>query len=815
MTMLRGCVSLVVSGLVACCGAESREGTLKTPETSKLFVRHVDPDTEVVSYLLKPGLVEDNQQSIYFTSKCMTEDGRFLVFHISKNEWSPSPRAPFKGKRLAVIDFLKDEVFRLDDTPPTIPYVDVLNDRLYYVKSDMRNPENDRIVYRDLKADLFREIDVCGMPKELSDYGKVTRYCTHLTLSGDRKLAFLDARCGDNHVQGTLELATGKFEKWGETGLVFLNHGQINPVRNDMALCAYEVSWTDSKGVRHDIENEPDGTYPRIQLLQPGKRTTIPSKLTNYATHERWDEQGEGFYWCSGGVFYHDLKTGEQTRVSPRGGHAMMSVDRNYVISDVPIPGNYRGNPWQVYFYNRKTERGTFVFVWDPPLCENRGKANNAKLHPDAHPMFVCGDRYVVCTYNGANRDMNLMVTPVAPLIARTAANPMDVFADLPAAADPKTVGKRLAEHFLETPPEHQQPKGYDGKVVLRDYVPYAVCSLWVNSLDFAKTVGDTALEKRLTDTWEPFYGPKRDIWSAPYHVDMTIFGAVPYAVYLANGDRRALKIGNDYAETQWAKPSPDDITKLPKWLQKGHNLEYAEQLEYWKKGYSPQTRLWIDDMYMITVLQTQAYRATGERKYLRRAAEEAKLYLEKLQLRDGPTAGLFYHAPDVPFVWGRGDGWMAGGMPLILKHLPAHDVNYIAILRGYRRMMAALLKYQRADGLWGQLIDDPQSWSETSGSAMFTYAFIMGVKNGWLDPAVYGPAARKAWLALVGKLDANANIADVCIGTGKKNDHQYYLDRSRINGDAHGQAPMMWCVNALLEPAKVEERIRTDKKAN
>ena len=88
----------------------------------------------------------------------------------------------------------------------------------------------------------------------------------------------------------------------------------------------------------------------------------------------------------------------------------------------------------------------------------------------------------------------------------------------------------------------------------------------------------------------------------------------------------------------------------------------------------------------------------------------------------------------------------------------------------------------------------------------MFTFAFIEGVKNGWLCPKKYGPAARKAWLALVAKLDADANLTDVCVGTGKKNDRQYYLDRDRLVGDPHGQAPMLWCVNALLSPAKVEE---------
>jgi len=31
--------------------------------------------------------------------------------------------------------------------------------------------------------------------------------------------------------------------------------------------------------------------------------------------------------------------------------------------------------------------------------------------------------------------------------------------------------------------------------------------------------------------------------------------------------------------------------------------------------------------------------------------------------------------------------------------------------------------------------------------------------RTGWLDPATYGPAARKAWLALVGYIDQNADV--------------------------------------------------------
>jgi len=63
------------------------------------------------------------------------------------------------------------------------------------------------------------------------------------------------------------------------------------------------------------------------------------------------------------------------------------------------------------------------------------------------------------------------------------------------------------------------------------------------------------------------------------------------------------------------------------------------------------------------------------------------------------------------------------------------------------------------ADGMWRQLIDHPEAWPETSSTGMFTFAMITGVKSGWLDEEIYGPAARKAWLALAGYIDQNADI--------------------------------------------------------
>ncbi|MGA8107785.1 MAG: glycoside hydrolase family 88 protein, partial [Acidobacteriaceae bacterium] len=211
--------------------------------------------------------------------------------------------------------------------------------------------------------------------------------------------------------------------------------------------------------------------------------------------------------------------------------------------------------------------------------------------------------------------------------------------------------------------------------------------------------------------------------------------------------------------------------------------------------GLSQETRFWIDDMYMLTILQLEAYRATGNRKYLDRDATEMVAYLDKLQQPNG----LFYHAPDVPYFWGRGDGWVAAGMTEMLLSLPADHPQRARIMKSYRAMMAALLRYQAPDGMWRQLIDRDDSWEESSSTGMFTFAMIAGVKNGWLDPATYGGAARKGWLAVTGYIDQNDNVTGVCEGTNKDDSLEWYLNRQRRTGDFHGFEPIMWAASELL----------------
>lgn len=391
-----------------------------------------------------------------------------------------------------------------------------------------------------------------------------------------------------------------------------------------------------------------------------------------------------------------------------------------------------------------------------------------------------------------------LLIAVLSVVLSTSGASLPAAFGNWPEGADPKVVGNRVVAQLLTTEPEQYVVKGCDGdKYGGGKYVSYPVTSLWMNSLEFARLTGDQGLLRRLTDLFEPFYpgGAKADKVTKPRHVDFNVFGAVPLEIAILTGDSRARQMGLRYADDQWEPPRDGDFDLLPHWI-KPRAIPVEKQLEYFRNGYTIQTRLWIDDMYMINVLQTQAYRLTGDMKYVRRAAKEMVLYLDKLQLENG----LFNHAADVPFRWARGNGWMAAGMPMILQYLKPGDEHYDRILRDYRRMMKTLLAFQRENGLWGQLVDDPKSWDETSGSLMFAYGFIMGCRHGWLDADVFAPAARKAYLTVVSRLDEYGNVPDVCIGTGAWNDLQYYYDRRRINGDPHGQAPLMWCINQFLD---------------
>lgn len=345
-----------------------------------------------------------------------------------------------------------------------------------------------------------------------------------------------------------------------------------------------------------------------------------------------------------------------------------------------------------------------------------------------------------------------------------------------PIGKTPQEIGTRIADKFLKTPHSrygNTRPDTPPTQITYPD-----VCA-WLGGMWFAEVTKNKDLFNLLENRFTPLFDSESNLLPQPNHVDNNVFGSVPLELYLITKQKKYLDLGLEYANSQWKLP------ENPK----------PEEKAWYEKGYTWQTRIWIDDMFMITAVQAQAYRATNDLKYINRAAKEMVLYLDTIQLDNG----LFYHSPEAHFAWARGNGWMAVGMAEILRILPKDNPSHERIMEGYHKMMAALLKYQEDDGMWRQIIDDPEAWKETSGTAMFTYAIITGVKSGWLDKKIYGAAARKGWLALISYINDDDELTEVCAGTNIKNSRDHYMNRPRIVGDLHGQAPLLWCATALL----------------
>ena len=310
-----------------------------------------------------------------------------------------------------------------------------------------------------------------------------------------------------------------------------------------------------------------------------------------------------------------------------------------------------------------------------------------------------------------------------------------------------------------------------------RDYMTYGEHGLHyaeacaaVGALRFANLMEDKDTVKRIIKRYNVLLDDDHRLVSKRPHVDQFVIGAVPLQIFLITKDEDFLRQGLSFADLQWENPREDGLTS--------------------------QTRWWIDDLYMVCMLQMQAYRATGEIRYANRAALQMSAYLDTLQKENG----LFHHGPDSPFFWGRGNGWVASAMAEVLLDLPKDHKLHADILNHYMKMMKALLTYQSDNGMWRQLVDYEYSWAESSCTAMFAYAMSVGLHNGWLKEDAYKPAVKKAYKALAAHVDREGNVREICVGTGKADDLEYYLKRPRQIGDLHGQAPLLWLISELLK---------------
>jgi unsaturated rhamnogalacturonyl hydrolase len=160
-----------------------------------------------------------------------------------------------------------------------------------------------------------------------------------------------------------------------------------------------------------------------------------------------------------------------------------------------------------------------------------------------------------------------------------------------------------------------------------------------------------------------------------------------------------------------------------------------------------------------------------------------AARHLTSMQQLDLRPDGIYRHSPLNEAAWGRGNAFPALGLALTLSDYPKEHPEFNSMLLAFQRHIAALARFQDADGLWHEVIDEPGSYAEFTATAMIGTAMLRGIRNGWLDASSYQPRVDRAWHAILARVGAKGELMDVCESTNKQNTLADYLHREAILG--------------------------------
>jgi rhamnogalacturonyl hydrolase YesR len=110
---------------------------------------------------------------------------------------------------------------------------------------------------------------------------------------------------------------------------------------------------------------------------------------------------------------------------------------------------------------------------------------------------------------------------------------------------------------------------------------------------------------------------------------------------------------------------------------------------------------------------------------------------------------------------WGGGNGWAAASFAITYELLPGEQSEYKKEISTYLvELLEGLLPHIRPDGLFHDIVDDPETYVETNLSQMAAFAIYKAVKNGAIDSSYLG-IAKKMQQGATSKVDESGYVQD------------------------------------------------------
>jgi unsaturated rhamnogalacturonyl hydrolase len=149
--------------------------------------------------------------------------------------------------------------------------------------------------------------------------------------------------------------------------------------------------------------------------------------------------------------------------------------------------------------------------------------------------------------------------------------------------------------------------------------------------------------------------------------------------------------------------------------------------------------------------------------------------------------------------LWARGNSWITIAIPEFIEMTGMAEGDPVRrhLLSILRRQAETLRDTQDASGRWHTLIDDPDSYLETSAAAGFAYGLMKGVRKRYL-PAEFGATAERAVRGVIDRISPEGELTEVSFGTAMGADLDYYR-QIRLTSRPYGQAMAMFCLTEYL----------------
>ena len=243
----------------------------------------------------------------------------------------------------------------------------------------------------------------------------------------------------------------------------------------------------------------------------------------------------------------------------------------------------------------------------------------------------------------------------------------------------------------------------------------------------------------------------------------------------------------------------------------------------FWHKLIYP-AQVWLDGMYMGQPFYMEYETRFNDKKNYDDIFNQFFNVVDKC--RDEKT-GLYYHAYDCSRemfwcdketglsqnFWLRALGWYAMALLDTLDKCDESvcQENYNKLKEVYIDYMNALKNFQDESGMWWQVPNFPgreRNYLETSGSAILSYAFLKGVRLGFL-PEEFAAAGEKAFNGICERYltteEGNMSLDGICLVAGlggkerRDGTYDYYMSEPIVKDDAKGVGPFLLAYTEML----------------